>query len=149
MHPVRRQRLLAVVLLVAGATVAVGLLAYALRQNLNLFYAPAQVVAGEAPAGARIRVGGLVVPGSVERGGEGLEVRFALTDGAASVPVVYRGILPDLFAEGEAAVAAGALAEDGTLVADQVLAKHDENYTPPEVAEALKRAQEMGEAGTP
>lgn len=149
MHPVRRQRLLAVVLLVAGATVAVGLLAYALRQNLNLFYAPAQVVAGEAPAGARIRVGGLVVPGSVERGGEGLEVRFALTDGAASVPVVYRGILPDLFAEGEAAVAAGALAEDGTFVADQVLAKHDENYTPPEVAEALKRAQEMGEAGSP
>ena len=142
MHPVRRQRLIAVIFLVVAASVAVGLLTYALRQNINLFYAPSQVAAGEAPAGTRIRIGGMVVPGSVVRSGESLEARFELTDGPAQVTVAYTGILPDLFAENEAAVATGQLREDGIFAASEVLAKHDENYTPPEVADAMNKAME-------
>jgi cytochrome c-type biogenesis protein CcmE len=144
MHPVRRQRLLAVVFIVVAASVAAALLAYALRQNMNLFYTPSQVAGGEAPAGTRIRVGGMVVEGSLERASEDLKASFLLTDGAARVPVTYAGILPDLFAEGEAAVATGELGPEGRFIASQVLAKHDENYTPPEVADAMEKA--MGKA---
>lgn len=142
MNPVRRQRLIAVIFLVIAASVAIGLLTYALRQNINLFYAPSQIAAGEAPEDTRIRIGGMVVPGSIERSGETLEATFLLTDGPAQVAVSYTGILPDLFAENEAAVALGRLRADGVFEASEVLAKHDENYTPPEVADAMNKAME-------
>ena len=138
MHPVRKQRLYLVLFVVVFSTVAVGLTVYALRGNINLFFPPAEVAAGKAPVGQPIRVGGMVVDGSVQRSDNSLEVRFEVTDYQASVPVVYTGILPDLFDEGQGAVAAGKLDADGVLQATEVLAKHDENYMPPEVAEALE-----------
>jgi cytochrome c-type biogenesis protein CcmE len=119
MHPVRR---------------------HAMRGNINLFYPPAEVVAGKAPVDQSIRVGGMVVKGSVQRATDSLQVNFQLTDFQASVPVVYTGILPDLFAEGQGAVASGVLNEDGMLEATEILAKHDENYMPPEVAAALENS---------
>lgn len=145
MHPIRRQRLIAVIFIVAAASVAVALVSYALRQNINLFYAPSQVAAGEAPEGTRIRIGGMVVDNSVERGGDSLDTSFVLTDGPARVGVTYSGILPDLFAEGEAAVVTGKLLPDGSFAASEVLAKHDENYTPPEVADAMEKAHRAAE----
>lgn len=138
MHPVRKQRLIIVGSVVVFSSIAIGLAAYALRGNINLFYPPVDVKAGLAPMDRPIRVGGMVVDGSVERSTETLEVRFSVTDYEAVVPVVYVGILPDLFAEGEGAVAAGTLNADGVLQATEVLAKHDENYMPPEVADALE-----------
>ena len=133
MHPVRRQRLWVVLSIVLFSSAAVALVLYALRGNLNLFYPPAAVASGAAPIETRIRVGGMVVDGSVRRAVDSLEVRFAVTDYQASVDVIYEGILPDLFAEGEGVVAAGRLGADGVLRADEVLAKHDEDYMPPEV----------------
>lgn len=141
MHPVRRQRLFLVLFVVLFSSAAIGLIAYALRGNINLFYPPSDVVAGKAPVDRSLRVGGMVVEGSVERSADSLEVRFELTDYSASVPVVYRGILPDLFGEGEGAVAAGKLTQQGVLEATEVLAKHDENYMPPEVADALEKSE--------
>ncbi len=141
MHPVRRQRLLVVIFIVLFSSAAVGLIAYALRGNINLFYPPADVAAGKAPVGQALRVGGMVVDGSVQRSQDSLEVRFELTDYHSKVPVVYRGILPDLFDEGQGAVAAGKLTAGGVLEATEVLAKHDENYMPPEVADALEQAK--------
>lgn len=138
MHHVRKQRLIIVGSVVVFSSIAIGLAAYALRGNINLFYPPVDVTAGLAPMDRPIRVGGMVVDGSVERSTETLEVRFLVTDYEAVVPVVYVGILPDLFAEGEGAVAAGTLNADGVLQATEVLAKHDENYMPPEVADALE-----------
>ena len=149
MHPIRRQRLVAVIFIVIAASVAVGLITYALRQNINLFFAPSQVVAGEAPTGTRIRVGGMVVEDSLRRAGESLESVFLITDGPARLQVNYTGILPDLFAEGEAAVATGQLREDGTFAATEVLAKHDENYTPPEVADAMEKAMNKAHGERP
>lgn len=140
MHPVRKQRLYLVLFLVLFSSVAVGLVTYALRGNINLFFSPADVAAGKAPTGQAIRVGGMVVEGSVERSDDSLAVRFVVTDYKATVPVVYEGILPDLFGEGQGAVASGALDESGVLRATEVLAKHDENYMPPEVAEALEQS---------
>lgn len=139
MHPLRRQRLWVVLSIVLFSTAAVGLAAYALRGNINLFYPPAEIAAGVAPLDTPIRVGGMVVDGSVQRASDSLQVRFTVTDYQASVDVLYEGILPDLFAEGEGVVASGRLSADGVLRADEVLAKHDENYMPPEVAEALQR----------
>ncbi|MFA5547098.1 MAG: cytochrome c maturation protein CcmE [Porticoccaceae bacterium] len=147
MHPIRRQRLIAVAFIVILATAAVGLLTYALRQNINLFYTPSQIVAGEAPEGTRIRVGGMVVAGSVTRVPDSLDTVFKVTDGAGEVAIAYTGILPDLFAENEAAVATGELRDDGTFAASEVLAKHDENYTPPEVADAMNKAMEKAREG--
>ena len=138
MHPVRRQRLLLVVFVVVFSSAAIGLTVYALRGNINLFFPPVEVAAGKAPVGQPIRVGGMVVEGSIERSSDSLEVRFEVTDYQASVPVVYTGILPDLFDEGQGAVAAGRLDAQGVLQATEVLAKHDENYMPPEVAEAVE-----------
>ena len=140
MHPARRQRLFLVLFIVFFSSIAVLLLSYALRENINLFYPPAKIVAGEAPIGKNIRAGGCVVPGSVIRSQTNLDVDFDITDGAASVTVTYEGILPDLFAEGEAAVVTGKLDEEGIFRATQVLAKHDENYMPPEVAEAMEQS---------
>lgn len=141
MHPIRKKRLTIVLFLLVGVSVAVALTTYALRQNINLFYDPSQIAAGEAPVDVRIRAGGMVEEGSVIRDTESLKVNFRVTDYAASVPVQYVGILPDLFAEGQGVVAMGRLNEEGLFVADQVLAKHDENYMPPEVADALAKAQ--------
>jgi cytochrome c-type biogenesis protein CcmE len=114
-----------------------------LSGNINLFYPPAEVAAGLAPSDRTIRVGGMVVEGSVERGND-LITTFAVTDYEAQVTVTYRGILPDLFAEGEGVVASGQLDASGVLVASEVLAKHDENYMPPEVAAALEGKQPGG-----
>ena len=140
MHPVRRQRLWVVLSIVLFSSAAIGLAVYALRGNINLFYPPVEVATGAAPVDTPIRVGGMVVEGSVQRSSESLEVRFEVTDYQATVAVVYEGILPDLFAEGEGVVASGRLDSGGMLRADEVLAKHDENYMPPEVAEALKNS---------
>ena len=137
MHPARKQRLILVIVLIALSSAAVGFVTYAMRNNMNYFYAPSSFAAGEVPFEKRIRAGGCVVPGSVVRAEDSLDVHFAITDGAASVEVVFDKILPDLFAEGEAAIVTGTLQRDGTVRADQVLAKHDENYTPPEVAETM------------
>lgn len=140
MHPVRKQRLYLVLFIIVFSSVAIGLITYALRGNINLFFPPAEVAQGKAPVGQPIRVGGMVVEGSVQRSDDSLEVRFELTDYTASVPVVYEGILPDLFGEGQGAVASGKLGQDGVLQASEVLAKHDENYMPPEVADALEQS---------
>jgi cytochrome c-type biogenesis protein CcmE len=140
MHPIRKKRLMIVLFLVAGVSIAVALATYALRQNINLFYDPGQIAAGEAPVDVRIRAGGMVKENSVVRDPESLKVAFSVTDFTSSVPMEYTGILPDLFAEGQGVVAMGRLNEKGLFVADQVLAKHDENYMPPEVNDALEKA---------
>ncbi|MCB1703257.1 MAG: cytochrome c maturation protein CcmE [Halioglobus sp.] len=140
MHPVRKQRLYLVLFITLFSTAAIGLVVYALRGNINLFYPPAEVVAGSAPVGQPIRVGGMVMEDSVQRSPDSLAIRFKLTDYEQAVEVVYVGILPDLFAEGQGAVASGVLNEDGVLEATEILAKHDENYMPPEVTEALENS---------
>lgn len=140
MHPIRKQRLLIVIFVLLFSSAAVGLVTYALRGNINLFFPPAEVAEGKAPIGKPIRVGGMVREGSVQRSDDNLEVRFVITDFQADVPAVYVGILPDLFGEGQGAVASGVLNEEGVLMASEVLAKHDENYMPPEVAEALEKS---------
>ena len=143
MTPRRRQRLVLVGLMLSAVGAAVAFAANAFRSNLMLFHSPTDVAAGNVEPGRAFRIGGMVVEGSVERGGEDLAVRFALSDTAEAVPVSFDGILPDLFREGQGIVATGRLGPDGTFVADEVLAKHDENYMPPEVAEALEKAGQM------
>ena len=140
MHPVRKQRLYLVLFVVLFSSAAIGLVVYALSGNINLFFPPAEIAAGKAPVGQPIRVGGMVVDGSVQRSDTSLAVRFELTDYEATVAVVYVGILPDLFGEGQGAVASGILNDEGVLQASEVLAKHDENYMPPEVADALEKS---------
>ena len=144
MTPRRKQRLILTLILFTGTAVAVTLALLALRENINLFFSPTQVKAGEAPRQANFRLGGMVVEGSVRRPDTDLSVEFVLTDTIEQVTVTYRGLLPDLFREGQGIVAQGALNNDGVFEASQVLAKHDENYMPPEVAEALKKAKKMG-----
>ena len=137
----RRRRIaiaIAVMLIGAGAAAALALRAF--QENLMYFYSPSQVASGEAPANRKFRIGGLVVPGSVARNPDSLAVTFALTDTLKQVEIHYEGILPDLFREGQGIVANGTLRADGTFAAAEVLAKHDENYMPPEVADALKAA---------
>jgi len=126
----------------AALALAVTLLLAAFRQNLVFFFTPSQVAANEAPLGKMFRIGGMVETGSVKRQADGLTVRFMVTDTAKSIPVEYRGALPDLFREGKGVVAQGRVGTDGVFVANEVLAKHDENYMPPEAAEAVKRAHE-------
>ena len=140
MKAARKQRLLVVIFIVVIATLIVGLLSYALRENINLFYTPSQIAEGEAPRNTQIRVGGMVVVDSLQRASDSLDSSFLVTDGTATLLIHYSGILPDLFAEDEAAVATGVLNDDGEFVAQQVLAKHDEEYTPPEVADAMQQA---------
>lgn len=140
MNPVRKQRLMIVVGVVLGLGLAIALVMYALTQNINLFYTPEQVANGEAPVESRMRVGGLVVPGSVVRDPQSLDVQFDLTDGKGSFTVQYQGILPDLFREGQGIVANGTLVSRELFEAEEVLAKHDETYMPPEVQRALERA---------
>lgn len=138
MTPTRRRRLILVATLLAGLGLATALMLTAFQENLLYFYQPSAVVAGEVGPGARFRLGGLVEQGSVSRSEDGLDVKFRLADCGASVPVTYRGILPDLFREGQGIVTYGELNENKQFVADEVLAKHDENYMSPEVAEALQ-----------
>jgi cytochrome c-type biogenesis protein CcmE len=142
MHPLRKQRLQLVILIVAAASVVVGLVAYMLGQNANYFYTPSQIAAGEAPSGVHIRAGGMVVAGSVKRASDSLDVQFTVTDGTSLLVIKHSGILPDLFDEGEAAIAAGTVDDNLVLQATEVLAKHDEKYTPPEVADAMNQAYE-------
>lgn len=143
MHPIRKQRLQIVLLIVIASSAAVGLVAYMLGQNANYFFTPSQVLQGEAPDNVTIRAGGMVVKGSIERSTDSLDVSFLVSDGMANLRVSYSGILPDLFAEDEAAIATGKLDKNNVLQATQVLAKHDENYTPPEVADAMNKAYEI------
>jgi cytochrome c-type biogenesis protein CcmE len=133
-----------VAVVLTGVAIATALALTAIGENMLYFYSPSQIAAGEAPRGQEVRVGGLVVDGSIARQANGLDVRFDLTDTSATVPVAYTGILPDLFREGQGIVAMGKIGSDGVFQAREVLAKHDENYMPPEVAEALKLAAEGG-----
>ncbi|MFO1321862.1 MAG: cytochrome c maturation protein CcmE [Burkholderiales bacterium] len=121
--------------------VAVALILNAFNSNLQLFYTPTQVAAHEAPLARTFRIGGLVESGSVKRDATGVTVRFSVTDTAKTIPVVYSGILPDLFKEGKGVVAMGKLEQDGLFHASEVLAKHDENYMPPEAADAVEKAR--------
>jgi len=138
MTPKRKKRMMLIGLMLAGVAIAAGFALQAFNENLMFFYTPSEVVAGEAPAGRMIRVGGLVTEGSVQRQSDGLTVQFDVTDNNKTITVQYTGILPDLFREGQGIVAHGQLQEDRLFVAAEVLAKHDENYMPPEVADALK-----------
>jgi len=135
--------------ILVGVAIAALLALRAFQGNLLYFFSPSQVLAGEAPAEQNIRVGGLVVDGSLERLREGLTIRFEVTDTQASIPIQYTGILPDLFREGQGIVALGRLRPDGVFAAEEVLAKHDENYMPPEVAEALEAASRGGQMPHP
>jgi cytochrome c-type biogenesis protein CcmE len=136
----RHQRLLLAAAVLAAAGVAVGLVLNAFRSNLVFFYSPSQVLRHEAPQQRSFRLGGLVLPGSVQR--DGVTVRFVVSDTAQAVPVQYQGLLPDLFKEGKGVVAQGRL-QGGVFVAHEVLAKHDENYMPPEAAGALEKARQV------
>ncbi len=135
----RRKRLLAVVAILAGVGAATALAMLAFEDNLLYFYNPSQVLAGDAPSGRTFRIGGMVTEGSVKRTEGTLQVRFVVTDYQHSIPVSYEGLLPDLFREGQGVIAHGKLSASGEFVADEVLAKHDENYMPPEVAESLHK----------
>ena len=141
MNSARYKRLGGLLLLIAAISVVVFLVLYALSQNINLFYTPSQVAHGEAPLHAHFRVGGLVVAGSVHRDPQGLGVSFDLSDTVSVVHVRYEGILPDLFREGQGIVAEGEMQTADSFVANTVLAKHDENYMPPEVSAAIDKAK--------
>ena len=140
MNSLRKQRLQVVLLIVLAGVLASGLIIYMLGQNANYFYTPSQIAQGEAPQGVFLRAGGMVVEGSLLRDPDSLAVEFRVTDGNAVLVIQYRGILPDLFDEGEAAIAAGKVDQNLVLQATEVLAKHDENYMPPEVAESMSEA---------
>ncbi|MFA7665361.1 MAG: cytochrome c maturation protein CcmE [Burkholderiaceae bacterium] len=136
-----RHKRLAMILAGLGAiAVAATLVLNAFRSNLVFFYTPTEIAEGKAPEGRPFRIGGLVEPASLKRVGDGTSIVFVVTDGARSIPVNYTGILPDLFKEGKGVVAQGSIQPDGSFRASEVLAKHDENYMPPEAAEALERA---------
>jgi cytochrome c-type biogenesis protein CcmE len=137
----RHRRLALIVGGLAALAVAAALVLNAFRSNLVFFFSPSQIVAGEAPKDRAVRVGGMVEAGSLKRQADGITVQFVVTDTAKNVPVVYKGILPDLFREGRGVVAEGRLGADGVFRADRVLAKHDENYMPPDAAHAIEQAQ--------
>ena len=136
----RQKRLMLVVAGVALLGGATALVLSAFQQNLVFFHTPSEVAAGEVPQGRTFRIGGMVEEGSIKRDTDGVTVRFAITDTAKTIPVAYKGPLPDLFKEGKGAVAQGALEPDGTFAASEVLAKHDENYMPPEAQDAIDQA---------
>jgi len=143
MKPARRRRLILVLVLLAGVGSAVALGSMALRENLMYYHPPSDVFEGKAPANRPFRTGGLVKQGSVERDKDGTTVRFTITDLKKEIIVVYKGILPDLFREGQGIIANGRMGTEGMFTADEVLAKHDENYMPPEIASSLKKAGVM------
>ena len=138
MHPTRKRRMIGILVILAGVGLASAVTIYSLRQNMLFFVSPADISEQKLPFGREFRLGGLVVPGSLERADDGLTVQFTITDGAESVTVAYNGILPDLFREGQGVIARGELQSRELFVAHEVLAKHDENYMPPEVAAALE-----------
>ena len=140
MTPTRKRRLIAVLLILAGVSLAAGIASYSLQENLLYFQSPSDLAMQPIPPGRQFRLGGLVKPGSVSRAQDGLGTRFVVTDGPQEVEVEYVGILPDLFREGQGVIARGALDGNGLFEASEVLAKHDENYMPPEVAEALEES---------
>jgi cytochrome c-type biogenesis protein CcmE len=143
----RHKRLILIACGVAALSAAAGLVLSAFQKNLVFFFTPSQVAANEAPQGRTFRIGGLVVPGSLKR--EGVDVRFVVTDTAKNLPVVYKGALPDLFREGKGVVAQGQLGPDGVFRAREVLAKHDENYMPPEAKEAVEKAHQAAKTFKP
>ena len=143
----RHKKFMWIALGLAAIGVATALVLTAFNKNLVFFFTPSQVMANEAPVGRTFRIGGMVEPGSVKR--EGVEVRFTVTDTAKSMPVVYRGQLPDLFKEGKGVVAQGQLGPDGVFTAREVLAKHDENYMPPEAAHAMEQAKKAQKTVVP
>ena len=138
----RYKRLVLVGVGLATLALAAGLVLSAFQKNLVFFFTPSQVFKGEAPHGRSFRIGGMVESGSIERQPDGISVKFVVTDMTQRIPAVYRGILPDLFKEGKGVVAQGTLRADGTFAADEVLAKHDENYMPPEAAYAMDKAKQ-------
>ena len=140
MTPTRKRRLIAVLLILAGVGVASTIAFYSLQQNMLYFKSPSELAQQPIPPGRQFRLGGLVKPGSVAREGDGLATRFVVTDGPEEVTVEYVGILPDLFREGQGVIARGSLDGSGLFAASEVLAKHDENYMPPEVADALEES---------
>lgn len=140
----RRQRMILIGVVVTGVAVSVAFALQAFRENVLFFFSPSEIVAGDVPLDRGFRLGGMVVDGSVEREPGSLTVDFVVTDFAHSIPVHYTGVLPDLFGEGQGVVARGRLTESGAFMAEEVLAKHDENYMPPEVAEALERGRAAG-----
>ena len=143
----RRHKRIGIILAgLAGLSLAAFLALNAFQNNLVFFFSPTQVAAKEAPLNRTFRIGGLVEEGTLKRDADGLTVRFTVTDTAASIPVVYKGILPDLFKEGRGCVAQGRLGDDGVFRAEEVLAKHDENYMPPEAGEAIDKAKHAKEA---
>jgi cytochrome c-type biogenesis protein CcmE len=136
-----KKRLILIFIMLIGISAAVALAVTAFRENMLYFFSPSQVMAGEAPTTRSIRLGGMVTKGSVQRASDSLLIKFSVTDYKHTIPVEYTGILPDLFREGQGIVAIGKLHTNGTFLADEVLAKHDENYMPPEVADALEKAK--------
>jgi cytochrome c-type biogenesis protein CcmE len=142
----RHKRIGFILVGLASLGIATYLVASAFRNNLVFFFSPTQVAAKEAPLNRTFRVGGLVETGTLKRDPDGLTVRFTVTDTAASIPVVYKGILPDLFKEGRGCVAQGKIGSDGVFYAESVLAKHDENYMPPEAGDAIDKAKHAKEA---
>jgi cytochrome c-type biogenesis protein CcmE len=145
----KRRRLIIVLAGLSMLSLATGLVLMAFRDNLIFFYGPSDLAAKGAPAGRRVRLGGLVEAGSVAHEANGHTIDFRVTDGTAAIPVTYDGVMPDLFREGQGVVVEGALQSNGVLSADTVLAKHDERYMPPEVVDALKKAGRWQEGSTP
>jgi len=143
----RHKRMAAIAFGLVALGVATALVLQAFQKNLVFFFSPTQVAAKEAPLGRTFRIGGIVEPGSVKR--SGVDVSFTVTDTAKAIPVVYRGSLPDLFREGKMVVAQGQLQADGVFHAREVLAKHDENYMPPEAKEAVEKAHRAAKKANP
>jgi cytochrome c-type biogenesis protein CcmE len=139
----RHKRIVFICASLAALGLAAWLVLGAFRNNLVFFFSPTQVVAKEAPVGRTFRIGGLVESGTLKRDSDGLTIRFMVTDTANTIPVIYKGILPDLFKEGRGCVAQGRVGADGVFYADQIMAKHDENYMPPEAARALDKAKDI------
>ena len=148
MKPARKKRLFFIVFLVAGVALAAGFAMYAFNQNLMFYFSPTDVMQGKAPVDKLFRMGGMVVDGTFKKEQKSLKVHFDITDYEKTVSVEYTGILPDLFREGQGIISRGKLNEQGVFVAEEVLAKHDENYMPPEVAESLKKTKDKLENKT-
>ena len=146
MNPTRRRRLVAISIGLLGLGIAAGFVVYALRENMQHFISPSDIALGHAPQGHRFRLGGVVLEGSVKRSGTSLDVDFIVTDRFKEIPVRYTGILPDLFREGQSVVATGTLEGQTRFLAEEVLAKHDENYMPAEVADAIAKAKAQKDA---
>jgi cytochrome c-type biogenesis protein CcmE len=145
----RHKRIAAIALGVVALGVAAALVLSAFQKNLVFFFTPSQIASNEAPQGRTFRIGGMVEKGSVRRHADGVTVQFTVTDTAKSIPVTYRGQLPDLFREGKGVVAQGRLGADGVFRANEVLAKHDENYMPPEAKEAIEKARQAAKTFKP